>query len=88
MRKGVLVSMADGVTTNYALGSLEDRGILFLGTGVKTYTGVCGSATIHVLDIVALFSAACSFAYFPSVSLSFSVWRRHDCGRALARERP
>jgi predicted membrane GTPase involved in stress response len=36
----MLVSMADGVTTSYALSSLEDRGVLFVGAGIKCYPGL------------------------------------------------
>ncbi|MFT8871469.1 MAG: translational GTPase TypA [Sporolactobacillus sp.] len=39
-RAGVLVSMDQGQTTAYSLGSLEDRGELFVGPGVKVYEGM------------------------------------------------
>eukprot|EP01116_Phalansterium_solitarium_P016865 TRINITY_DN400_c2_g1_i2.p1 TRINITY_DN400_c2_g1~~TRINITY_DN400_c2_g1_i2.p1 ORF type:complete len:632 (+),score=153.65 TRINITY_DN400_c2_g1_i2:38-1897(+) len=38
-RRGALVSMADGVTTGYALAMLEARGQLFVGPGTTVYKG-------------------------------------------------
>ncbi|CAL8470047.1 g9589 [Coccomyxa elongata] len=40
VRKGVLISTADGKTTLHALGSLEARGSLFTGVGTEVYTGM------------------------------------------------
>jgi len=37
---GVLVSMEAGKTTAYALGALEDRGVMFLEPGVDVYPGM------------------------------------------------
>lgn len=37
---GVLVSMEGGKTTAYALGALEDRGVMFLEPGVDVYPGM------------------------------------------------
>ncbi|MDF7673582.1 translational GTPase TypA [Acetobacteraceae bacterium ESL0709] len=39
-RNGSLISAEDGVTTQYALFSLQDRGTLFVGAGEKIYTGM------------------------------------------------
>jgi GTP-binding protein len=39
-RNGVLVSNADGDMTAYALWNLEDRGVMFVGAGEKTYQGM------------------------------------------------
>lgn len=39
-RKGVLVSMAAGKTTEYALKDLESRGTLFIGSRVDVYNGM------------------------------------------------
>jgi len=39
-RNGVLVSTGDGETVAYALWNLEDRGIMFVGSGEKTYQGM------------------------------------------------
>ena len=39
-RKGVLVSNSDGETTAFALWNLEDRGVMFVGGGEKTYQGM------------------------------------------------
>ena len=39
-RKGVIVSMATGVATSYALKSVEARGILFIEPGVDVYCGM------------------------------------------------
>ncbi|OXE36683.1 MAG: translational GTPase TypA [Phenylobacterium zucineum] len=39
-RKGVLVSNSDGETAAYALWNLEDRGVMFVGGGEKTYQGM------------------------------------------------
>ncbi|KAK9916112.1 hypothetical protein WJX75_008777 [Coccomyxa subellipsoidea] len=40
VRKGVLISTADGKTTLHALGSLEARGSLFAGVGMEVYAGM------------------------------------------------
>ncbi|EIE25836.1 GTP-binding protein TypA [Coccomyxa subellipsoidea C-169] len=40
VRKGVLISTADGKTTLHALGSLEARGSLFAGVGTEVYAGM------------------------------------------------
>ncbi|MDR6624208.1 translational GTPase TypA [Caulobacter segnis] len=39
-RKGVLVSNSDGETAAYALWNLEERGVMFVGAGEKTYQGM------------------------------------------------
>ncbi len=39
-RKGVLISNSDGETAAYALWNLEERGIMFVGAGEKTYQGM------------------------------------------------
>jgi GTP-binding protein len=39
-RNGVLVSNSDGETAAYALWNLEERGVLFVGSGEKTYQGM------------------------------------------------
>lgn len=39
-RQGVLVAMETGQTTAYALGALEDRGVMFLDPGVQVYEGM------------------------------------------------
>ena len=39
-RNGVLISNGTGVTTDYALFNLEDRGVLFVGGGVSAYEGM------------------------------------------------
>ena len=39
-RNGVLVSNADGETSAYALWNLEERGVMFVGPGEKTYQGM------------------------------------------------
>lgn len=38
--RGVLVSMADGTSTAYALFNLQERGTLFIGPAVETYEGM------------------------------------------------
>eukprot|EP00899_Mesostigma_viride_P027535 jgi/Mesvir1/7967/Mv11877-RA.1 len=40
VRKGVLVSMASGTSTTYALATLEARGTLFIGPGQEVYEGM------------------------------------------------
>ena len=37
---GVLVSIDTGQTTAYALGGVEDRGVMFVGPGVEVYEGM------------------------------------------------
>ncbi len=39
-RNGVLISMADGQTTSYALQPLESRGVLFVSPTTNVYTGM------------------------------------------------
>src|SRR5690606_4438363 len=39
-RRGVLISMEDGVSVAYALFNLEDRGRFFIGPGEQVYTGM------------------------------------------------
>jgi GTP-binding protein len=39
-RNGVLVSNSDGDMSAYALWNLEDRGVMFVGAGEKTYQGM------------------------------------------------
>jgi GTP-binding protein len=39
-RNGVLISNSDGETVAYALWNLEERGVLFVGSGEKTYQGM------------------------------------------------
>ena len=39
-RNGVLISMEDGKAVAYALWNLEDRGDMFIGTGVSLYKGM------------------------------------------------
>jgi len=39
-RKGVLISNSDGETAAYALWNLEERGVMFVGGGEKTYQGM------------------------------------------------
>ena len=38
--RGVLVSNSDGETASYALWNLEERGVMFVGAGEKTYQGM------------------------------------------------
>ena len=38
--KGVLISNSDGETAAFALWNLEDRGVMFVGAGEKTYQGM------------------------------------------------
>lgn len=37
---GVLVSIDSGQTTAYALGGVEDRGVMFIGPGIEVYEGM------------------------------------------------
>lgn len=37
---GVLISIDNGLTTAYSLGSVEDRGVMFVGPGVEVYEGM------------------------------------------------
>jgi GTP-binding protein len=39
-RNGVLVSNSDGETAAYALWNLEERGVMFIGSGEKVYQGM------------------------------------------------
>lgn len=48
---GVLVSMENGATTAYALGGLEDRGIMFVEPGVNVYEGMIVGEHTHENDL-------------------------------------
>ena len=48
---GVLVSMENGQTTAYALGGLEDRGIMFVEPGVNVYEGMIVGEHTHENDL-------------------------------------
>ncbi|KAM0681875.1 hypothetical protein MDAP_002840 [Mitosporidium daphniae] len=52
-RKGALISMAEGITTSFALGELEGRGTLFVGPGKPVYPGmVIGECSrSHDIDV-------------------------------------
>eukprot|EP01132_Coremiostelium_polycephalum_P006141 gene6141-7650_t len=53
LEKGALISMSEGSTTAFALSSIEDRGILFVGPQVPVYAGmVIGEhAKLNDLDV-------------------------------------
>ena len=48
---GVLVSMENGKSTAYALGQLEDRGIMFIEPGVDVYEGMLVGEHTHDNDL-------------------------------------
>lgn len=48
---GVLVSMENGKTTAYALGQLEDRGVMFVEPGVDVYEGMIVGEHTHSNDL-------------------------------------
>ena len=48
---GVLVSMENGKSTAYALGQLEDRGVMFIEPGVDVYEGMIVGEHSHDNDI-------------------------------------
>ncbi|MEG2311633.1 MAG: translational GTPase TypA [Bacilli bacterium] len=48
---GVLVSMENGKATAYALGQLEDRGIMFVEPGTEVYEGMIVGEHSHVSDL-------------------------------------
>ena len=48
---GVLVSMENGKSTAYALGGLEDRGIMFIEPGVDVYEGMLVGEHTHENDL-------------------------------------
>ena len=49
---GVLVSMENGKATAYALGGLEDRGVMFIEPGTDVYEGMVVGEHTHENDIV------------------------------------
>jgi len=51
LRKGVLVSMAEGVASSYALKSIESRGTLFIGPQTKVYEGMVIGETTKAGDL-------------------------------------
>lgn len=48
---GVLVSMENGKSTAYALGALEDRGVMFIEPGVEVYEGMIVGENNHDNDL-------------------------------------
>ena len=48
---GVLVSMENGKSTAYALGQLEDRGVMFIEPGVDVYEGMIVGEHSHSNDL-------------------------------------
>ncbi len=49
---GVLVSMENGKATAYALGQLEDRGVMFIEPGTEVYEGMIVGEHTHDNDLV------------------------------------
>ncbi len=50
-KNGVLVSIENGKTTAYALGNLEDRGVMFVEPGVDVYEGMIVGENNHDDDL-------------------------------------
>ena len=50
-KNGVLVSMENGKATAYALGQLEDRGIMFIEPGTEVYEGMIVGENNHDNDL-------------------------------------
>jgi len=50
-KNGVLVSMENGKSTAYALGQLEDRGVMFIEPGVDVYEGMIVGENNHDNDL-------------------------------------
>ncbi len=48
---GVLVSMENGASTAYAIGQLEDRGVMFIEPGVEVYEGMIVGEHSHNNDL-------------------------------------
>ena len=51
-KAGVLVSIDNGKATAYALGSLEDRGVMFVSPGTDVYEGMIVGENNHDNDLV------------------------------------
>lgn len=50
-KQGVLVSMENGKATAYALGQLEDRGVMFIEPGTEVYEGMIVGEHAHDNDL-------------------------------------
>ena len=50
-KTGVLVSMADGQSTAYSIGALEDRGVMFISPGEQIYEGMIVGEANKNLDL-------------------------------------
>ena len=50
-KTGVLVSMADGQSTAYSIGALEDRGVMFISPGEAIYEGMIVGEANKNLDL-------------------------------------
>jgi len=50
-KQGVLVSIDNGKSTAYALGSLEDRGVMFIEPGTEVYEGMIVGENNHENDL-------------------------------------
>jgi len=51
LRNGALVAVKPGVAFNYAIGKIQDRGILFVGAGTEIYEGMVVGAANKPEDI-------------------------------------
>lgn len=51
LRNGALVAVKPGVSLSYGLGNAQERGILFIGTGVEVYEGMVVGIASKVQDI-------------------------------------
>ncbi len=50
-KNGVLVSMENGAATAYALGGLEERGVMFIEPGTQVYEGMIVGESNHETDL-------------------------------------
>jgi len=51
LRNGALVAVKPGVAMNYGIGKVQDRGVLFVGTGTEVYEGMVVGLANRPMDI-------------------------------------
>ena len=72
-KNGVLVCMADGISTAYSIGKLESRGTLFIGAGEQIYEGMIVGESPKELDLAVNITTAKEKTNTRSANKDFTV---------------
>jgi GTP-binding protein len=51
IRNGALVAVKSGIAVNYGIGKVQDRGVLFVGSGTEVYEGMIVGLANKPMDI-------------------------------------